>query len=172
MRCLTRVVACDVIGFELVVEEREKLNRLAIPGRLYLPYVIGDGTEQTFRDCSHAMASSLFEPNTPLLESFIDLAHYCRVIDKQRVITRCLDNIPEEAGADITKIDVQGGELMGLQSATATLRNVALVHPEAELVPLHHGQLLLATSTRSCAPRASYCTRSRVSPGGSSGCPQ
>ncbi len=139
---LAKVVACEVIGFEPVAQECEKLNRLAIPGRRYLPYVIGDGTEQTFHECSHAMTSSLFEPNTPLLESFIDLAHYSRVVGKRRVVTRRLDDIPEAAGADVLKIDVQGGELMVLHGAVATLRDVVLVHTEAEFVPLYREQPL------------------------------
>jgi len=35
--------ACNLIGFEPVVEECEKLNRAAQPGRIFLPYAIGDG---------------------------------------------------------------------------------------------------------------------------------
>ena len=139
---LLRALACEVVGFEPLVPECEKLNRGAGPQRTYLPFVVGDGSEQTFHLCSAPMTSSLFEPNTALLALFHQLEEMVRVLDTQRVQTRRLDDIPEAAGADYLKVDVQGAELMVFQGAARLLRDVLVIHTEAEFVPLYKGQPL------------------------------
>jgi len=141
---LTKVLPCEVIGFEPVAPECEKLARMNVSGRTYLPYFIGDGSVRTFYECNRTMTSSLFEPNTPLLAKFHNLENLTRVVKTSSVQTKRLDDIPETAGVDFLKLDVQGAELLVLSGAQSRLKDVLVVHTEVEFVPLYKGQPLFA----------------------------
>ena len=141
---LMRALPCDVIGFEPVVEECEKLNALKMPGHLYLPYTIGDGSPRTFYECSSADTSSLLMPNHALADKFQSLSEPLRVVGSRTVQTRRLDDLGETSGADFLKLDVQGGELLVLQGAAKRLRDVLVVHTEVEFLPLYKDQPLFA----------------------------
>lgn len=141
---LAKVLPCEVIGFEPVAAECERLIAMNIPGRTYLPYIVGDGSSRTFYQCNATMASSLFEPNTALLEKFQQLGDITHVVRTEAVETRRLDDIPETAGVDFLKLDVQGGELMVLQGAETRLKDVLVIHTEVEFIPLYKGQPLFA----------------------------
>ena len=141
---LAEQLACEIIGFDAQEEECRKLNAAAGAGRSFLPYVIGDGSAQTFYQCAAAHSSSLLEPNRELLEHFTGFAEMLRVVARQPVGTRRLDDVPQAAGADFLKLDVQGGELMVLDGAPRTLRDVLVVHTEVEFVPLYKGQPLFS----------------------------
>jgi FkbM family methyltransferase len=141
---LAKAVPCEVIGFEPVAAECEKLVAMNIPGRTYLPYFIGDGSVRTFYECNYPMTSSLFEPNTPLVAKFQVLEELMRVVKTSTVETRRLDDIPATAGIDFLKLDVQGGELLVLEGAETRLKDVLVIHTEVEFVPLYKGQPLFA----------------------------
>ena len=141
---LMRAVPCELIGFEPVAAECERLNRAARPGCRYLPHAVGDGSAQVFHECSAPMTSSLLEPDAALLGMFHGLAEVTRVVDRRPVQTVRLDDIAETAGADYLKLDVQGGELMVLQGAAERLRELLVVHTEIEFLPLYRGQPLFA----------------------------
>lgn len=141
---LMKSVPCKVIGFEPIAEECERLNLKARPGCVYLPYAVGDGSEQVFHECSAPMTSSLLEPNDELLAMFHGLDELFRVVARRRLQTVRLDDVAEARGADFLKLDVQGGELMVLQGATATLRDVLVLHTEVEFLPMYRRQPLFA----------------------------
>jgi FkbM family methyltransferase len=141
---LMKAVSCEVIGFEPVAAECESLNRKARPGCMYLPYAVGDGSGQIFHQCNFPMTSSLLEPNDELLAMFHDLRDVTRVVEKRRVQTVRLDDLAEVRGVDYLKLDVQGGELMVLQGAIATLRDVLVLHTEIEFLPMYRRQPLFA----------------------------
>jgi len=141
---LLKAVPCDVIGFEPVTAEYDKLNQKRHEGRRDLPYFIGDGATHTFHECNFPMTSSLFEPNTPLLAKFQNLENLHRVVKTYPVETRRLDDIAETAGVDFLKIDVQGAELMVLRGAAERLKSALVVHTEVEFVPLYKDQPLFA----------------------------
>ncbi len=141
---LLRTLDCEVLGFEPLEEECAKLNRAAGENRTFLPFVIGDGSEQTFYECAAPMTSSIFEPDTALLDMFQSLEELVRVVATRRVRTRRLDDIPQARGADFLKVDVQGAELMVLQGAQEMLRDVLVIQTEAEFLPLYKGQPLFA----------------------------
>jgi FkbM family methyltransferase len=145
---LTRSIPCEVVGFEPVGAECDKLNAFNQQGRTYLPYVIGDGSRQTFYQCNHSKNSSVFEPNHALLSKFQDLAHMFEVIKKESVDTKRLDDIADINGADFLKIDVQGGELLVLQGAERLLNQILVVHTEIEFLEIYHGQPLFADIDR------------------------
>lgn len=56
---LLKAARCDVIGFEPVAEEIEKLRAAGWAGRTFLPYVIGDGTEH-YKDLTTRMSQVLW----------------------------------------------------------------------------------------------------------------
>jgi FkbM family methyltransferase len=141
---LMRAVPCEVIGFEPATAECDKLNREQHEGRTYLPYFIGDGGAHTFHECNFPMTSSLFEPNTPLVAKFQNLAEVMQVTKTYPVETRRLDDIAETAGVDFLKIDVQGGEMLVLRGAAERLKSTLVVHTEVEFVPLYKDQPLFA----------------------------
>ncbi|HET9404582.1 MAG TPA: FkbM family methyltransferase, partial [Burkholderiales bacterium] len=60
------------------------------------------------------------------------------------VLTRRLDDIPEVSGTDFLKLDVQGGEIMVLNGAVRTLRDVLVIHAEAEFLPMYKNQPLFS----------------------------
>ena len=141
---LIKAFPCEVIGFEPVAAECEKRIAENVPGHTFLPYFIGDGSSRTFYQCNAAMTSSLFEPNKALLEKFQHIGDVTRVVRTEAAETRRLDDIPATAGADLLKIDVQGGELLVLAGAEARLKDVLMIHTEVEFVPLYKEQPLFA----------------------------
>ena len=141
---LLKAAPCEVIGFEPVQAELEKLTRDKKENERYLPYFVGDGSERPFHECNVAMTSSLFEPNTPLLAKFHNLEELVRVVKTYAVGTTRLDDIPEVKGADLLKLDIQGGELLALRGAEKMLEDVLVVQTEVEFVELYKGQALFA----------------------------
>jgi hypothetical protein len=72
---LIAAMPCLVIGFELQPAECAKLNARNRPGHTYLPVFVGDGARRTFYECNFGATSSLFEPNTALLQRFQTVFH-------------------------------------------------------------------------------------------------
>ncbi len=141
---LLKLGIADVIGFEPVQAECNRLNAISNGRRTYLPYCIGDGRTATFHECNYPMTSSLYEPDTPLLSKFQNLENLVRVVKKETVQTRRLDDIPEATGADYLKLDVQGAELDVFRGAVRLLEHVVVVHTEVEFLPLYKNQPLFA----------------------------
>ena len=149
---LQRQGLCDVVGFEPVPGECERLNadatRSSTPGgpqMRFLPTFVGDGKPGCFRLCSAPMTSSLFEPNTKLLQRFHGIAELCEVVSRSEVTTATLDSLQEDLGPiDFLKIDVQGGELAVIEGATEVLKGVSVVEVEVEFVELYQAQPLFA----------------------------
>jgi FkbM family methyltransferase len=142
---LLKAGKADVIGFEPVAEACAKLNEAAAgtPQR-FLPYAIGDGSMREFRETNAPMTSSLYEPNTPLLEKFQALAELTIVVRRTPIETKRLDDIPDVADADYLKLDVQGAELDILRGAARVLASVTVVHTEVNFVPMYKDQPLFA----------------------------
>jgi FkbM family methyltransferase len=139
---LLKNVPCEVIGFEPVARECERLNQAARSGCRYLPHAVGDGTPQIFRECNFPMTSSLLEPDTALLGMFHQLGEVTQVVKRTPVPTVRLDDLPELRGADFLKLDLQGGELMVLRGAERLLRELVVVHTEVEFLPMYLDQPL------------------------------
>lgn len=136
--------AVSIVGFEPVPSECDKLNAIHGAKRLYLPYAIGDGSARTLNVTNTVMTSSLYEPNTELLDKFQNLENLVRVVERMQIQTHRLDDIPEVAGSDYVKVDVQGAELDVFRGATNVLEDAVIVHTEIEFVPLYRDQPLFA----------------------------
>jgi FkbM family methyltransferase len=141
---LAQAAEIEVIGFEPIPAEYEKLRRNAPAGRTYLPYAVGDGGEHPFHECNFPMTSSIFPPNRELVDKFQALGELMQVVERSQMKTVRLDDIPECAGADFIKVDTQGAELMILQGATERLRTAQVLEIEVEFVQLYAGQPLFA----------------------------
>ena len=141
---MLKALPCDVVGFEPVAAECEKLNRHRKPGYTYLPHAVGDGQRRTFYECNFPMTSSLFEPNSALLAQFQNLEEFARVVRSYPVDTVRLDDVPEARNADLLKIDVQGAELMIIDNAKETLRTAGVVETEISYVPIYKNQPLFS----------------------------
>jgi FkbM family methyltransferase len=139
---LERAGVAEIVGFEPVRAECDKLNAAASESKVYLPYAVGDGAKRVLHICNFPMTSSLYEPNTDLVEKFQNLANVMEVVEKQEVETRRLDDIQEVADPDYLKLDVQGAELDVLNGAATSLAQAVVVHTEVEFVPLYKGQPL------------------------------
>jgi FkbM family methyltransferase len=134
----------QIIGFEPVKQECERLNAMHGPPHLFLPYLIGDGSPKTFRFTNTLVTSSTYEPNTPLLSMFQNLDEVTRVVNRQEMPTHLLDDIEQCSDADYVKLDVQGAELDVLRGAPRLLSQALVVQTEVEFVPMYVGQPLFA----------------------------
>lgn len=141
---LLKATPCELIGFEPVKREFDKLNAAVKANQRYLPYFVGDGSKRTFYECNFPMTSSLFEPNTALLAKFQNLEGVIRVVNTYPVETTRLDDIPEIRGTDFLKVDVQGAELLVFQGAANMLNDVLVVQTEVEFVALYKDQPLFS----------------------------
>lgn len=133
-----------VTGFEPVEEECQKLNAQSGPVHSFLPYAVGDGTIQTFRQCNFSMTSSLYEPNHALMDRFQNLGELTHVVKQFPLQTHRLDDLPQVREVDYLKLDVQGAELDVIEGAAEVLSHALVVHTEVEFVPLYVGQPLFA----------------------------
>jgi FkbM family methyltransferase len=106
---------CRVTGFEPQPDALAELNARKSDHERYLPYVVGDGKDGTFRICRASGMSSLLRPNKHMLSHFPKFGEWGHVVKEIPVSTRCLDDIAEISAMDFLKIDVQGSELSVLR---------------------------------------------------------
>ncbi len=133
-----------IIGFEPDAAECEELNRQYGPPHRFFPHFVGDGGQAVFHETNWLLTGSLYEPNTPLLEKFQNLAELVTPVATHPVVTRRLDDIPEIANVDFIKIDVQGSELPIFRNGLRALSSTLLIQTEVEFVELYKGQPLFA----------------------------
>ncbi len=133
-----------IIGFEPDARECERLSREYGNPHRFFPYFIGDGQPATFHETNWVLTGSLFEPNTPLLEKFQNLAELMTPVATHPVSTVRVDDISEIEDVDYIKIDVQGGELAVFQNASRSLSEALLIQTEVEFVEFYKGQPMFA----------------------------
>jgi FkbM family methyltransferase len=133
-----------VIGFEPDAEACEALNRRYGPPHRFLPQFVGAGGPATFHRTNWPDTSSLYRPNTPLLELFTGLAECMTVVQLAPVETTRLDDVPEAAPVDYLKIDVQGAELDVFNGARLAIGTALVIQTEVAFVELYQGQPLFA----------------------------
>ena len=141
----------DVTGFEPDPVECERLNREAtsLPYRSrYLPHALDrvERTGATFHVCEWEVASSIYEPNAELLESFPYASRLFAVRERRPIDTTTLDAVCDEHGArpDCLKLDVQGAELDVIAGGERAVDAALVLETEVEFAPLYRGQPLFA----------------------------
>ena len=133
-----------LIGFEPDQAECKTLAATYGEPHRFFPYFIGDGKPACFHETNWVLTGSLYEPNTPLLEKFQNLAELVTPVAKHTVATRRLDDIAEIDDVDFIKIDVQGAELDIFRNAERILGECLLIQTEVEFVELYKQQPLFA----------------------------
>jgi FkbM family methyltransferase len=133
-----------IVGFEPNPDALAKLNAAKGPNETYLPHAVADGGRHTLRLCKLSGMSSLFEPNHAVLSLFDGFSDWAQIERSVELDTVRLDDMPETAGMDMLKIDIQGGELMAFQNAPQRLSGALVVHTEVEFMPMYIGQPLFA----------------------------
>lgn len=141
---LLRSGAATVLGFEPNPAALAQLHAVKGAQETYLPHAIGDGQEHTLYVCAAPGMTSLLRPNPEILKYFHGFAEWGRVIEQVTIPTVRLDDIPEARGADLLKIDIQGGELMALRHAEALLQDLLVIQIEVEFLPLYFDQPLFS----------------------------
>ena len=129
-----------IIGFEPNASECERLNELYGKPHLFLPFFAGNGQTAIFHETNWSLTGSLYEPNTPLLEKFQNLAELVTPVAQHKVETKRLDEIAEIGEVDFIKIDVQGSELSIFENAKNILADALVIQTEVEFVELYKGQ--------------------------------
>lgn len=145
---LLRAGQAEVVGFEPDAAALATLNRRKGPLEQYFPHAVGDGGRHVLRVCFAPGMTSLLEPDPATLDLFHGFPDWGRVLHRQEVDTVRLDDVPETAGADLLKLDIQGAELMVLQHATARLAEAVVVQAEVEFLPLYRDQPLFGDVER------------------------
>lgn len=131
---------CIVTGFEPSAVAYEALEKTKGPFERYFPFAIGDGTTQTFYECTASVLSSLYKPNLDLLKHFHLLSEAAQIVSTCQIDTKRLDDIADIGAMDYIHMDVQGAELQCLQSGHQLLRDVLVVQAETNLLPMYHDQ--------------------------------
>jgi FkbM family methyltransferase len=131
-------------GFEPNAGECERLNREYGKPHRFFPYFVGDGRPAKFHETNWPLTGSLYEPNSPLLGKFQNLAEVVTPVAKHAVSTRRLDDIAEISDVDFFKIDVQGSELAIFRNASRALSTTLLIQTEVEFVELYREQPMFA----------------------------
>ncbi|WP_439814104.1 FkbM family methyltransferase [Zavarzinia sp. CC-PAN008] len=134
----------EVVGFEPNPDALAVLKQKKGPFETYLPHAIGDGGRHTLHICQAPGMTSLLTPNPAVLNRFHGFPDWGKVLSTMEVDTRRLDDIPETAGVDLIKIDIQGGELMAFRNATDRLKTALVIHTEVEFLPLYIDQPLFS----------------------------
>lgn len=142
--CLLPLKRARVIGFEPNPEQYRLLEKKESPRRKFLPYAVGDGEEQTLHICAAPGMCSLLEPDMEILESFQGFGEWGKVVARERIATKRLDDISEIDTIDYLKLDVQGSELAILKNAPERLKDISVIHLEVNFIPFYKDQPLFA----------------------------
>lgn len=134
----------QVVGFEPNREALATLNARKSARETYLPHAIGDGGRHRLHICHAPGMTSLLPPNEAVLDLFHGFPSWGKVTAVEEVETHRLDDIPETAGADYIKLDIQGAELMALKGATQRLRDATVIHCETEFLQMYQDQPLFS----------------------------
>ena len=139
-RAMLDIGLCTVTGFEPQETLLRALNARKKDSDNYLPYAIGDGKRATFYVTEASVLTSTFEPDPVVLNHFAKFSDWGRVVHKQEVETKRLDDIQEIQHLDFLKIDIQGGELVAFRNGTQKLKETVAIQTEVSFASLYKGQ--------------------------------
>ncbi|MFT5197421.1 MAG: FkbM family methyltransferase [Planctomycetota bacterium] len=134
----------DLVGFEPDPDQFQALLDLKLRRATFLPHALGRGGPGELKICALPGMTSLLEPDPAVLSSFHGFGEWGRVLRREPLETQRLDDIPEAAGSDYMKIDVQGGELAVFEGGGDVLQGMSVVHTEVQFVPFYREQPLFA----------------------------
>lgn len=134
-----------ISAFEIEEELCSELNNKAHKNVHYYPCALGEknGT-QTLYETMHPMCSSLYEPDTELMQKYFNLES-AHTKTTHEIKVRSLDSFVDEhpiGPIDMVKIDVQGAELDIFKGGQTALKNTLAIVSEVEFIPLYKKQPL------------------------------
>ena len=136
----------EVIGFEANISEYLKLKNKI--NEKYLNYCLGDGTEKTLYITRYPGCTSLYEPNSEIINLFTNIGTdeggNFRVIEEKKIKTHKLQEIKEINKVDVVKIDTQGSELDILKNFEKKIKKVLIIESEVEFIELYKNQPLFS----------------------------
>lgn len=131
---------CEVVGFEPQAEALAKLQAAKGPLERYLPYALGDGTEQQLNVCALEGMTSLKVPDPSHLALFNLFPIWGEVKAHIPVSTKRLDDVSEIAQMDFLKMDIQGAERDVLAHGRAKLAETVAIQTEVSFITLYENQ--------------------------------
>ena len=141
---LIDVGKAHVVGFEPDPVQHEVLQKLGHSFATYLPFALGDGNDAELKICFAAGMTSLLEPDIEVLSHFHGFAEWGKVLNRQKISTRRLDDVDEVQSFDYLKLDVQGAELQIMRGGSRKLNSALIVHTEVQFVPFYQDEPLFA----------------------------
>jgi FkbM family methyltransferase len=137
----------SVTGFEPNQEEFRKLDAMQSGDYQWLPYCLGDGKTGELHVTFYPGCSSLYEPDSEIIDMFRTLNASSqngnfRVVEKKIVQTIKLDDVDACPVSDYVKIDVQGSELNVSKNGIGKFSEAVVIEAEAEFLPLYKDQPL------------------------------
>lgn len=139
---LAEAVNYHVIGFDPLKDRLEyRAKTEADKNVSLLPYAIGDGGRHVLNVNNYDATSSLFELNDDLYRNFFGW-NKLETVRRETVETKRLDDLLSVEKIDFLKVDVQGADLMVLQSGERILKSTHCIHCEVEFSPIYKDQPL------------------------------
>ena len=127
----------EVVGFEPSPEQFETLKGMMSKNAQYLPYALGDGSEQTLKVCRAPGMTSLLDPDMAHLEHFHGFDDWAVVEERIPIQTHRLDDIEEITDIDFIKIDTQGAVHQIIEAGQAKISAAVAVHVELSFKPIY-----------------------------------
>lgn len=134
----------NLVGFEPNPKALEELNKIKGPKETYLPNAVYDGTDQEIKFCQAPGMTSLLEPNQRILEFMHGFPEWGKVISRENISTKRLDDIEQIQNMDYLKIDIQGGELEVFRNGQNRLEDCLVIHTEVEFIEMYENQPLFS----------------------------
>jgi FkbM family methyltransferase len=130
-----------IIGFEPLENRANERNSSEDKRTIIFPFAIGDGGTHKLYINNDDATSSLFPLNEPFCADFEHL-HTLKPTSTVCLETRRLDDSLPPESVEFLKLDIQGAELLALQSAANVLKRTAVIHCEVEFDEIYLGQPL------------------------------
>lgn len=130
----------EVVGFEPNAAMFEELRSLENERRRFLPYALGDGTTKTLNICWAPGMTSVLEPDYDWLGHIQGFADWARVVRREEMPTRRLDDVDEIPGFDYVKIDTQGSEHEIIEHGRSKISGALVLHVELSFRPFYKGE--------------------------------
>ena len=131
---------CRVTGFEPQQDALAELNARKSAQETYLPYAMGGGEKVKLHIYRHGGFTSVFAINEKVIRMIGRFRRATRLQKTVDMETKRLDDLPEVAGIDFLKIDVQGAEKLIIENGPESLKNAVAVQTEVRFIPLYEGE--------------------------------
>ncbi len=131
---------CFVTGFDPQEETLLEISKTNSRRETYLPHALGDGKTHELNIYRGSGLTSLLKIRSETLNFLRGLKRAARLLDRQTMETRRLDDLSEITRVDFLKIDIQGAELMVMENAIKTLSSTLAIQAEVSFFPLYESQ--------------------------------